>query len=155
MLNAVSRCTALLATGLALGPALAHLFELPNKIALPRDQYLVVQTIYNGWNRLGFVLALQLAAIVAVIVLSRDDPRARWAGIIALLALVCAQAVFWAFTFPANQATANWTTMPDNWDALRHQWEYSHAVGAGFQFTVLAALAIGLVARRPAEIPPR
>lgn len=34
---------------LALGPALAHLLELPNKINLGREDYLTVQQIYRGW----------------------------------------------------------------------------------------------------------
>ena len=47
---------ALMVTALALGPALAHLLELPNKIALPRDAYFTVQQIYAGWSLLGVVL---------------------------------------------------------------------------------------------------
>lgn len=38
---------------LSLAPALAHLFALPNKIGLPRDQYFVVPMIYNGWALLA------------------------------------------------------------------------------------------------------
>ena len=40
---------ALLSTALALGGALAHLFELPTKMSLPREHYFIVQTIYRGW----------------------------------------------------------------------------------------------------------
>jgi hypothetical protein len=47
----------LLFGALVLGLALAHLLELPNKIALPRDDYLIVQQIYRGWALLGFVVA--------------------------------------------------------------------------------------------------
>lgn len=42
---------ALLATALALGPALAHLLELSAKIAMARDGYFTVQRIYAGWSR--------------------------------------------------------------------------------------------------------
>jgi hypothetical protein len=35
-------------TALALIPPGAHLFELPNKMDLPRDAYLTVQSIYAG-----------------------------------------------------------------------------------------------------------
>ena len=58
---------ALLATSFALGGALAHAFELPNKIGLERDAYFVVQTIYSGWDRLAYVLAVELAGMIAVI----------------------------------------------------------------------------------------
>jgi len=100
---------ALLATSCALGGALAHAFELSNKIGLGRDAYFTVQRIYSGWDRLAFVLAVELAGMLAVIFLYRAEPRVLWPACIALTGLVAAQIVFWVWTFPANQATANWT----------------------------------------------
>jgi hypothetical protein len=44
---------ALLATAVALGAALAHALELPNKIGMSVDTYFIVQQVYSGWNRLG------------------------------------------------------------------------------------------------------
>ena len=41
---------AIVLTGLALVAPAAHLFELPNKIAMPENDYFVVQEIYNGWS---------------------------------------------------------------------------------------------------------
>ena len=55
---------ALLATALALGPALAHVLGLPNKIDLPREQYFIVQSIYRGWWQIAFVLAFELAGML-------------------------------------------------------------------------------------------
>ena len=55
----------LLFAALALGPALAHLLELPNKIGLPRDEYLVVQQIYRGWALLGIVVFGALGSTLA------------------------------------------------------------------------------------------
>jgi hypothetical protein len=48
-----ARFFSLLFAALALAPALAHLLELPNKIGLSRDNYLVVQQIYRGWALSG------------------------------------------------------------------------------------------------------
>jgi len=45
---------------------------------------------------------------------------------------------FWGFIFPVNQATQNWTALPDNWETLRSQWEYARAVRA-----ILYVLALG------------
>jgi hypothetical protein len=142
-----------MATALALGPALAHLLELPNKIGLPKDAYFTVQQIYAGWNRLGVVLMVQLLSIVAVILLARDDRRLRTLAIVALLCLAGAQVLFWTFTFPANTATVNWTVQPDNWQALRLHWEYSHAGGALLQFTAMVCLLVGALGdnRRPSS----
>jgi hypothetical protein len=53
---------AVVLTALALAPACAHLFSMPNKISLVEDQYFIVQHIYRGWFLLGIVL---VAAIVA------------------------------------------------------------------------------------------
>jgi hypothetical protein len=138
---------ALLATAMALGPALAHLLELPNKIALPREDYFTVQQIYRGWSLLGWLLLIELVSIVAVIVLARGERPLRIAGIVALFGLLAAQVLFWTFTWPANQATANWTQQPENWELLRRQWEYSHAGGALLQLTALTALVIGALTR--------
>ncbi|MFL5496071.1 MAG: hypothetical protein ACJ8DC_16930 [Gemmatimonadales bacterium] len=65
------------------------------------------------------------------------------AGCIALSLIV-----FFLFTFPANQATQNWTVLPDNWESLRRQWEYSHAVAAGLDFLALTALTLSLLVGR-------
>jgi hypothetical protein len=48
--------SALLFAALALIPAGAHLAEMPHKIALTRDEYLVVQQIYRGWALFGVVV---------------------------------------------------------------------------------------------------
>jgi hypothetical protein len=138
---------ALLSTALAMGAALAHALELPNKIGLSRDDYFTVQAIYRGWNLLAILLLIQFASIVGVIVLSTPNTYVFRAANAALIALVAAQAVFWAFTFPANAATQNWTHVPSDWETLRMQWEYSHAVGAAFQITALCALIFAALAR--------
>ncbi|UYN95286.1 MAG: hypothetical protein KIT25_25325 [Enhydrobacter sp.] len=143
---------ALMSTALALAPALAHLLELPNKISLPRTDYFTVQQIYRGWSMLGWLLLVELVSIVAVIVLARGERPLRIAGIVALFGLLAAQALFWTFTWPANQATANWTQQPENWELLRRQWEYSHAGGALLQLATLTALIIGVLGR-PRSMP--
>ncbi len=142
---------ALLATALALGGALAHALELPNKIGLTRDDYFMVQGVYRGWDRLALLLAVEVASMLAVVALyRRQRPVIQWA-VVAIVALCAAQAVFWIFTFPANQATQNWTVAPANWEGLRRQWEYSHLAGAGFQGAAMAALIVAVLRRRDAS----
>lgn len=137
-----------LATALALGAALAHAFELPNKMSLTRDDYFIVQQIYAGWNRIAFILLTQIVALAAIIALHRHDKPVRNAAALALASIIAAQAIFWIWTFPANQATANWTTKPENWESLRAQWEYSHLAGAMFQFLAMVALTTVLLRLR-------
>lgn len=138
---------ALLATAIALGAALAHALELPNKIGLSVSEYFTVQQTYRGWNQLAYVLFLQLIAIMSVIILARHAPYVRGFAILALLCLIAAQALFWIYTYPANVATVNWTSIPPNWETLRRQWEYSHLAGAAFQLLAMSALIIAALAR--------
>ena len=63
-------------------------------------------------------------------------------------AIALSLVVFFLFTYPANQQTQNWTTLPDSWETLRRQWEYSHAVGAGLYFVALSALTLSLLVGR-------
>jgi hypothetical protein len=138
---------ALLSTALALGGALAHALELPNKINLSEHEYFIVQKAYRGWNRLAFLLLVELGSMCAIAVLSRHDPRILWPTVVAVACLLCAQAAFWIYTYPANTATHNWTTVVPDWQARRRQWEYSHAVGALFQVLAMSALTIAELSR--------
>ncbi|MGE0232654.1 MAG: hypothetical protein AB7S46_12805, partial [Flavobacteriaceae bacterium] len=84
---------ALLSAALAMGGALAHLLELPNKIGLAREEYFIVQKAYRGWNLLAFLLLVELASMVALAVLSRHAPLVRRFAIGAIASLLGAQGV--------------------------------------------------------------
>jgi hypothetical protein len=138
---------AIIATALALGGALAHAYELPNKIDLGREDYFAVQRIYSGWNRLAYVLAAQLIGILAIIFLHLRQITVLRLALVALGGWVASQTVFWLWTYPANQATENWTQQQPNWEALRICWEYSHLAGAAFQLLAMVALVVALLRR--------
>ena len=139
---------ALTLTALVLVPSGAHLFELPGKIGLDRDAYFIVQGIYAGWALFGVpIIGAILANGALAIALRRREPAAaRWALASAVL-IAASLAVFFTWTFPANQATANWTHKPDHWEILRREWEYSHAVNAVMVFAAFLATAIAVVRR--------
>ena len=124
---------------------MAHLLELPNKIGLPRDEYLTVQHIYNGWALLGFVVYGAFFSTLALAILVRRRAREFRLALTAFLCILGTQIVFWTLTFPANRATSNWTVLPDNWIALRAQWEYSHAASAVLDLVALVAVAVSIV----------
>jgi hypothetical protein len=140
----------LLFTALALAPALAHLMELPNKIGLSREAYLAVQQIYRGWALLGIVVIGAMVFTFALAVLSRGRGRTFALALIGFLCIVGTQVIFWTFTFPANQATANWTTLPENWMALRTQWEYSHAASAVLNLIAFVSIALSVLSDKAA-----
>lgn len=138
---------AILASVIALGGGLAHLYELPRKMALSRDAYFTVQQIYSGWDLFAIVLVIQFVSLAWLVWRSAREYYVFRPVMMALLLLVGAQLLFWTFTFPANVATHNWTQIPGNWEGLRHQWEYSHAGGALCQLAGLCCLIGGLFAR--------
>jgi hypothetical protein len=138
---------AIMASVLTLGMALAHLFAFPNKMAMSREDYFAAQAAYLGWFQIWVALLVQLVALVALAILHRHEPFVLWPVVISLLCFVASQAIFWMFTFPANTATQNWTTIPDNWEALRRSWEYSHAAAAVIGIVGMASLVIAGIAR--------
>jgi Domain of unknown function (DUF1772) len=138
----------LLFAALALAPAMAHVLELPNKINLSREDYLTVQHIYRGWAFLGFVVAGALLSTLALTLTVRKEHKAFLFAFIALLCIAGTQVVFWTYTYPANQATHNWTMLPDNWVELRRQWEYSHATSAVLNFVALVMLIFSVLVRK-------
>src|SRR5215468_3043173 len=96
------RFLAVILTALALIPAGAHLFELPNKINLAQDQYFTVQNIYRGWALFAAVLFTLVLAIML-----RGERLAFWLALAAFLCMAATVAIFFTWTFPANQATNN------------------------------------------------
>jgi hypothetical protein len=131
---------AIMLTALALVPAGAHLAALPNKITLEQKAYFIAQGIYRGWALFGFALFGAVFANLALAIMVRRRRAAFRLALAACLLLVASLVVFFGWTYPANQATANWTVVPENWQELRARWEYAHAAGA-----VLTLLALGVV----------
>jgi hypothetical protein len=82
--------------------------------------------------------------MVLTIKLRRQRPAVYFAGT-ATLCFVIFFAIFFIWTFPANQATSNWTTMPDNWRELRQAWEFSHAVNAIVMLIALSAVMLSVI----------
>jgi uncharacterized membrane protein len=139
---------AVILTALSLVPAGAHLFELPNKIFLPQEAYFLVQGIYRGWALLGVALIGALLVNLTLALMVRDQRGPFWLALAAFALMAGTLAVFFTWTFPANQATANWTVVPDNWRELRTHWEYAHAVGAGLTFIALCCVTLSILTGR-------
>ncbi len=128
---------AIVLTALALIPGGAHFFERPAKVNLELDQYMIVQQIYAGWALFAVVFFGALAANVALAVMSRQQRGPLlWAAAASVL-IAAMLVIFFIWTFPANQVTNNWTVGPENLEALRAQWETSHAVNAVLIFLAL------------------
>lgn len=118
---------ALILTAIAMSLAMAHLFELPNKIEISAAHYLIVQRNYDNWAVIGLIVPAAFLSVIALTIALRGSGAPFTLALIALLLLVGELVAFWGFIFPVNQATQNWTALPDNWETLRSQWEYAHA----------------------------
>ena len=131
---------AVVLTALALVPAGAHLAELPNKIGLDQEAYFIVQSIYAGWALFGIALFGALGANLALAIMVRRQRAPFWLALAAFLLVAATLVIFFIWTYPANQATSNWTVVPANWQQLRTTWEYAHATNAVLTFLALCAV---------------
>jgi hypothetical protein len=136
---------AIIVGALALIPSGAHLAALLNKIDLPQADYFTVQAIYHRWAFLGLLWPVAIIMNVSLAILVRSQRGSFRVASLAALCFGVMLAIFFVWTQPANQATQNWTMAPGNWETLRYQWEYSHAVNAmivfiAFCFTTLSVL---------------
>jgi hypothetical protein len=135
MLSKASHFLAVIFTALALLPGGAHVMAMPTKIGMPEDPYFVAQQVYRGWAWAGVVIFLAIFANFAAAFLAHGSRRQLFAA--AGLLIAATLAIFFVWTYPTNQATGNWTSAPDNWEQLRVEWEYSHAVNAAITFLAL------------------
>jgi hypothetical protein len=134
--------------GLLLVPAGAHFFEMPAKIVLSPQDYMIVQQIYAGWALFGIVIfgAMILLAIHAFMV--RRNRLAIWLSLMALVLIAITQGIFWTYTFPMNDLSRNWTVTPSDLGHARYQWEMSHAVNAVLNFVAYIAATMAVLAGR-------
>jgi hypothetical protein len=142
----IVRFFSLLFVGLALAPGLAHVLQLPHKIGLSGDDYLRVQQLYAGWAWLGVVVLGALISTFLLTILVRTRLRQFALACVAFGSVLVTQVIFWMFTFPVNQQTQNWTTLPANWATLRERWEYSHATAAVFDLIAFIAVVFAVLA---------
>ena len=139
---------AIVLTALALVPAGAHLAELPNKIGLDQEAYFIVQSIYAGWALFGIALFGALAANLALAIMVRRQRAPFRLALSAFLLVAATLVIFFIWTYPANQATSNWTVVPANWQQLRTTWEYAHATNAVLTFLALCAVTWSVLLTR-------
>ena len=58
-------------TAVAMGAALAHFFELPNKIDIGAADYLTVQRNYDNWWIVGLIVPLAFVSVLALTIALR------------------------------------------------------------------------------------
>src|SRR5215471_13950864 len=139
--NSVS-LLAVISVALCLIPGGAHFFELANKMSLSMTEYMTTQKIYAGWSFFGVAIYAAIVLTLTHTLMVRNDRTTFILSLTALLCLGATQVIFWTFTYPMNVATNNWTITPQDFEAARRQWEYSHAVNAVLTFVALVTITL-------------
>jgi hypothetical protein len=126
-------------------PPVAHVLELPNKLALGGGLWLAVQQhLYRGWGPfLGGPAEIgALVTAAALLFVRRSDSRTRRLTAIATAAYGAMIVAFFAFNAPVNAAVRGWTptTLPSDWPTYRLRWETGHALAALLAVIGLAAM---------------
>jgi hypothetical protein len=124
---------------------IAHVLELPNKLALDGPLWLGVQQhLYRGWGPFlgGPVEIGALLTSLALLALHRRTDRNLWPMLLAAVCYAGMIIVFFVFNTPVNAAVSNWTgaTLPTDWPSFRLRWEIGHAAAALLSLVALAAL---------------
>ena len=147
----------------AMAASLAHVLELPGKMRLLKEDYLVVQRIYYpGFTFAGISEPVGILAILALMFLTPRGTTAFWLTLVALLGLIGMQLVFWLLVQPINKVWLRDESLNSvgshffslgkslvlsgiehpRWMTLRNRWEYSHVVRAVLAMTSFLALLI-------------
>lgn len=138
---------------LAVLAPMAHLLELPNKLALDGELWLAVQQhLYRGWGPfLGGPAETGALATSVLIAFQHRSSRILWPMLVACTGYVGMLAVFFTLNSPANAAVASWTpaTLPADWASYRLRWELGHAIAALFSVISLAAVVRASVWKQP------
>lgn len=136
-----------------LGP-IAHVLELPNKLALDGPLWLAVQQhLYRGWGPfLGGPAEIgALATSLAFALARRKNTKALRPALLACFCYAGMLGAFFLLNAPVNEAVSAWTetALPAGWPGYRLRWEAGHAIAAVLSVIAFTAL---LRARRVEEV---
>lgn len=150
------RLLTLMLVALSMSVAMAHLLELPAKMTFDGALWLtLLQQLYPpGFGTAGSTAeaGAVISAVVLAFLLRHRRPAFGWT-LAAALCVLAAHAAFWIWVAPVNAALLPLTpqTLPADWERLRSQWEYTHALRAVLQGLALAALVVSILRELAAE----
>ena len=153
MLLKIARLTTILFIALSMGPAICHFLEMPAKMSYDGSIWLMLHhTLYQNFGKLGafFEVGAVLLSIWLTYLVRRSPLPFFWT-FIGAFCLVLAHAAFWLWIDPVNRIMISATekTLPENWEVLRLQWEYTHSLRAVLETMALAAIVYSILAESP------
>ncbi|MBX6320816.1 MAG: hypothetical protein IRY94_03220 [Rhodospirillaceae bacterium] len=146
------RLLSLLLVALTLGLAFAHVMEFPGKLRFDGPLWLTVQqNLYVAFGVAG--AGVEVAAILStwlLVPLVRRRPGFYWT-LAAAISITVGLGVWFALVSPMNTVLDGWTpqTLPQDWTAVRNQWEFGHAVHCVLFLLGFGALAVALLVETP------
>lgn len=149
--------------------ALAHVLELPGKLRLSHDGYLIVQSIYYpGFTIAGATEPLAAVSTLGLALATRGASSGFWLAVAAFACFADMQAIFWIVVQPINKrwlegkqqltgASATFFSVggrrEGTWEDLRDRREYAHATRAALAILGLVALLVGMKALVASPVP--
>lgn len=133
----------------AMAATLGGALSLPARLQLQPTDYVMAQRLDHSALLIGALGVLALAASVVHSFLVRGNAAAFAWSIVAVAGLAAAQIVFWSVAFPIIALTESWTVVPEEFETIRHQWEYALASAGVLSFGALLALVRAIEASRP------
>ncbi|MBD2211470.1 DUF1772 domain-containing protein [Nostoc linckia FACHB-104] len=146
------RLMTLMIVALFMGLEFAHALELPPKMQYDGALYVTIQnSLYRYFGAPGpgaFITVGAVLCAIALTILVRKHRVAFWWTLAGTLCLVIAfPLIYFLRIEPVNVVIeqANATSLPNNWQKLRNQWEYAHATNficslAGFSALLISVL---------------
>lgn len=152
MVLKIWRLVTLILVALFMGLEFAHALELPAKMQYDATLYVTIQNSlyqYFGAPAPGaFVTVGAVLSAIALTLLLRKHHPAFWCSLGGTLCLVIAfPLIFFLQIEPVNivirQASAS--SLPNNWEQLRTQWEFAHAANFFLTFVGFSALVVAIL----------
>lgn len=142
---------AVILMGVQLGVSYAHFMQMPGKLGLPLDCYILVQNQVISYRvKLAFIEIPSVVAAVAAALLLRNHRKAFWLTLIGAVSMVLMLVIWAIFIQPINQQIDGWTAtnFPSNWTDLRYQWHFYHLFRLVIASVGMIALTLSLLVDR-------
>lgn len=130
-------------------PQAAHLIEYPGKMEMDRETYFAVQQIYAGWSWSAVPMFGAIAASLALAFFSHSQRLPAALAGAAFLLMLAVLILFFLRVAPMNTLTEQWTTLPDDWEPVRAQWENGHFTNAIVTFVALVCATLSALTWSP------
>lgn len=142
---------AVIQLGVQLGVSYAHFVQMPGKLGLPLDCYILVQNQVISYRvKLAFIEIPSVIAAVASTVLLRNHRKASWLTLVGTVSIVLMEFIRAIFIQPINQQIDGWTVtnFPNNWTDICYQWHLYHLIRLGIASVGMIVLTLPLLVAR-------